>query len=104
MSRRRPPAFSLEVVQTLVGNGAYRITDSAMDTAAQLALDEQDICDCVQDLSRSNFYKTMPSTRVQGTEQDVYRTRYAGFAIYLKVRVVDGVRVVIISFKRDESA
>lgn len=101
--RRLLPAFSLELVQTLVGNGEYRITESALDGAAALYLDEDDIVACVQELSRSHFYKTMPSTRMPGTDQDVYRTRYAGFAVYLKVRVIDGKKVVIISFKQDTS-
>jgi hypothetical protein len=101
--RRNLPTFSLELIQTLVGSGDYRITESALDGAADLYLDEDDVVDCVQELSRSHFYKTMPSTKVPGTEQDVYRTRYAGFAIYLKVRVIDGKRAVIISFKQDTS-
>jgi Motility quorum-sensing regulator, toxin of MqsA len=101
--RRNLPVFSLELVQTLVGHGDYRITESALDGAAELYLDEDDIVACVQELSRSSFYKTMPSTRVPGTDQDVYRTRYAGFAIYLKIRVIGGKKVVIISFKQDTS-
>jgi motility quorum-sensing regulator/GCU-specific mRNA interferase toxin len=80
----------------------FRITKAAYVGAGQLGLDEEDIVECIQALDMAkDFYKTMPSAKHSGTHQDVYRTRYNGWPIYLKLQIVDG--LVIISFKRDES-
>jgi hypothetical protein len=102
MSARRS-TYSLEQVQSLVARREYRISSTAMAGAAELYLDEQDIVACVLSLGARDFYKTMPSEKRRGSFQDVYKTRYHGFAIYLKVQVVGEQRVAVISFKRDQS-
>lgn len=104
MRYRHLPAFSLELIQTLVGEGKYRITSGAFDGAASLYLGEDDIVACVLGLRRSDYDQTLDSTAVPGTKQDVYLPRFHGFAIYLKLRLVESTRVVVISFKRNTSA
>ncbi len=46
----------------------------------------------------------MPSTKRPGTYQDVYRPRYHGFELYVKLQAAGGKQVVVISFKQNESA
>lgn len=97
------PTSSLDLVQRLVRERLYRITVSAAEGARRLLFDESDIVDCVLALTPTDFYKTMPSAKQPGSMQDVYRTRWDGFAVYVKVQV-RGDRTIIISFKQDESA
>lgn len=112
MARRRfgeRPRFSLDEVRLLIAAGAYRITGSAADGAGKLYLDEDDIVECVASLTEADYEQTLESHKLPGTFQDVYKPRRYGFALYVKIRVADGVPAprnrlaVIISFKRDES-
>ncbi len=75
----------------------------ARDGAAELYLDEQDVCACLLALDDGDFYKTMESVKRPGLWQDVYRPRYAGHSLYLKVQLDVRSGAVVISFKRDES-
>jgi motility quorum-sensing regulator/GCU-specific mRNA interferase toxin len=71
--------------------------------AAALGLDEDNIKDCVLSLREGDFFKTMPSEKRPGLSQDVYRCRYGGIAVYLKLQKGRGGDAVVISFKRDEN-
>ena len=104
MKPESAPTYSLQVIQTAVRKGHYWVTRTAAQGAGDLYLDEEDIKDCVLGLEGRDFYKTLPSHRHKGMFQDVYKCRYCGFAIYLKLQLsVQGAGVVI-SFKRDERA
>ena len=46
----------------------------------------------------------MASLQVEGLWQDVYRCRYCGQPIYVKLQIGAAGRAVVISFKTDESA
>lgn len=97
-----PATFPLLEVQTWVLQGKYRVTQSALDTAAELDLDQLHIRQVVLALTSQNFYKTMPSTKILGEWQDVYRANYQGDAFYVKFKVVyadANTPVVILSFK-----
>jgi hypothetical protein len=100
----RNPAYDLPQVQALVAQKKYRLSKAAANGAGELYLDEEDILECVIKLQPADFYKSMESNRFPGTYQDVYKPRFNGFAIYLKLQIMDGRKVAIISFKRDESA
>lgn len=104
---KRKPRYPLERVQALIlgGEKGYRISRVARDGAAELHLDEQDIVACVCRLDDGDFYKSMPAEKSLGDWQDVYKAKYCGFSIYLKVQIVEraGSVAVVISFKRDES-
>lgn len=97
-------SYPLEEVQAALSRGAYAITASAFRGAAALYLDEDDIKACVARLTPADFYKTMPSNTVAGLMQDVYKCRYCGYAVYIKVQMGKTGRTVVISFKRDEDA
>lgn len=103
----RKPSYSLTDIQALVlgGESGYRISRVARDGAAELRLDEKDIVACVCGLDDGHFYKSMPADSFPGRWQDVYKTAYDGFPIYIKLQISGPPdrRAVVISFKRDES-
>lgn len=104
MTSRRFPAYSLPVLQGAVRRGAYWITYSAARGAADLYLDETDIVDCVLLLREQDFFKSMSSEQRVGLFQDVYRSRFQGFRIYVKLQSSGAGHTVIVSLKQDESA
>lgn len=104
MRRGHPPTYNLGEVQALVAKRAYRVTIAAFEGAAALYLDESDIVECICDLTLEDFDKTMPSETRPGTFQDVYLPRFHGFELYVKLQAAGGRRVVVISFKKNESA
>ena len=93
-------------MQAKIEIGHYQITRSARIGAAELEIDEEGIKECICNLTAVDFDKTVPSERVEGTFQDVYKTRFCGKPIYAKLSLAQGRgrRTVVISFKRDESA
>jgi hypothetical protein len=97
--------FSLLRMQARVafGEEEYRITQSARIGAQALYLDEDDIVACIRGLTESDYEQTLSSTAMPGTYQDVYKCRYHGFEIYLKLRLVEDRLVVVISFKQNTS-
>lgn len=97
------PHYALELVKALIANRRYRVTLTASHGAGSLGLDEGDVVDCVLALDESQFLKSMDSLKVAGLQQDVYRPRWAGFDLYVKVQIVGehpADTAVIISFKR----
>ncbi len=104
ISGPRRPRYLLEEVKKAIRDGRYWITRHAGLDAASLYLDEDDIKHCVLKLEEHHFFKTMPSTRIPGLNQDVYKCRYGGLPIYTKLQIGREGQAVVISFKRDESA
>lgn len=95
--------YSLALIKKLMAMRRWVITGSSQRSAAAMGLDEQDIVDCILALHENCFYKTMPAELRPGTWQDVYRPRFAGLDLYVKVQVVGTSpddTVVVISFKR----
>lgn len=95
------PSYDLKDVKKRVASGDWVITRKAMEGASGLGMDRHDIADCVAALGAADFHKTMASELRPGTMQDVYRPRYSGHRLYVKVQVTDC--AVVISFKQDES-
>ncbi len=96
------PTYDLAVIQALISKDQYHITAYALDGAFALGFDDADICDCVNQLNATHFYKTMAAEKKPGLMQDVYRITYEQTPVYLKLQITD--RAVVISFKADESA
>lgn len=99
------PKFSLARVRELARAGYPHviITRSATAGARALYMTAREIVDCVCDLTEDDYEQTLESISIPGTFQDVYKPRYHGFAIYLKVRMVEDRQTIVISFKRNES-
>jgi hypothetical protein len=96
------PHYDLVEVITLVGTRRYRVSSSAQLSAGSLGFDEEDIVACICALTPPDLYKTMEAEAISGLWQDVYRTRYGGYLLYVKVQIQqerDGSMAVVISFK-----
>ena len=99
------PSYPLEQIKQLFRNGDYRITESAFQTATLIDCLSDEILDCVTNhLCESHFYKTMISDKVPGLMQDVYKIRYEGQRVYLKLQINKAGCAVVVSFKEDESS
>ena len=98
------PTYPLEEAKRAIRDERYWITRQAGLGAGDLFLDEDDIKDCVLRLEMHHFFKTMPSSKRPGLNQDVYKCSYGGLPIYTKLQIGLEGRAVVISFKRDESA
>jgi hypothetical protein len=91
-------------MQAMVRSGDYVVTGVAFNGALKLALDAGvDIEACVLALDESDFYKTMPSIKVPGLMQDVYKPTYGGHRLYVKLQIGKSGTAVVIQFKGDES-
>ena len=100
MPERRRPHYALTEVKRLIRSvESRRITRSALNGAAALGLTDADIVTCVLGLTSVDFYKSMAALVDHTLWQDVYRPTYEGFALYVKVQIVDGRTAVVISFK-----
>lgn len=97
---QRSSTYDLRWIQHLVREERYRITVAAAKGAAELGLDEADIRDCISMLQPLDFYKTMPSEKAPALWQDVYRPRYVGKDLYVKLQVARSGVAVVIQFKR----
>ena len=95
-----PPSYDLTLIQALVGQGAYHVTQSAIRTAVEVRCDQADIEECV--LAPSDFHKSMAAEQRPGTMQDVYRPIFRARALYVKLQLAtaaNGDTAVVISFK-----
>jgi motility quorum-sensing regulator/GCU-specific mRNA interferase toxin len=92
------PTYALNTIQSLIRSGRYRVTLSAKQGAQEMGMDTADMETCVLGLTARDFYKTMPAEKVQGLFQDVYRPRFQGWDVYLKLQITGD--AVVISFKQ----
>lgn len=99
MNTKRILTYDLPEIQRKVAAGQYRVTRSAFEGAAALGMDESDVTACVLGLTRADFYKSMEAAKVPGLWQDVYRSRYQGEVLYVKLQVAVQGDAVVISFK-----
>lgn len=99
------PSYPLEQIKQLIQQRNFRITETALQGAAMMNFLDEDIIDCVTTcLGDSHFYKTMPAERVPGLMQDVYKIRYEGERVYLRLQISKSGHAVVIAFKADESS
>jgi motility quorum-sensing regulator/GCU-specific mRNA interferase toxin len=105
---KKKPHYPLDQIQALVRSPrSRRITKSALDTAAQLGLDDRDIVKCVLGLGPANLYKSMTSHANPTLWQDVYRDDYDGYRLYIKLQISQDALAIVVSFKeirRDRGA
>lgn len=95
------PYYDLELIKGLISEGSYRVTVQARQDALSIGFDAAAVRDCILALNETHFYKAMPAEKVPGLWQDVYKVRYAGVFVYLKLQIGFTGRAVIISFKED---
>ena len=96
--------YNIDRIRILIREGQYRITTSALQGAFALGFLDDDVLDCIlHSLAETHFYKTMPSEKVPGLWQDVYKLRYDGTPVYLKLQIDFNEQSVVISFKKDDT-
>ncbi len=100
----KSPTHDLGKLRAAAALGNYAIFPNPARDAQSLRLDEQDILDCIDQITDADFYKTMESDKRPGLWQDVYKPTYLGIPIYTKLQLTDDGRALVISFKLDASA
>jgi hypothetical protein len=98
---RGEPAYDLQQIQWLVGQGAVSslFMGSAKQGAAILGFHDDDIEEAVLRLTPANFYKSMEAERFPGLRQDVYHLEYRGVWLYIKLQMSADGRAVVVQFK-----
>jgi motility quorum-sensing regulator/GCU-specific mRNA interferase toxin len=94
---KRNPHYALDNVKALIKTGKVRVTASAINGAALLGLDRQDILNVIVALTTKDFYKSMTTYSDHTIWQDVYRPNTSVGNVYLKLTIID--ELLIISFK-----
>lgn len=96
------PTYPLSLIRQLIWEGRYRLTGSATLHASALGFTRAEVVNCIINLRARDFYKTMSSHRFPTLMQDVYRPRFEGHDLYVKLQIQSqpsGQLVMIISFK-----
>ena len=99
MEKRRPH-YTLSRVKSLIQEGAYRVTRTALRCATRDFgyVEASQLADCVLGLQVKDFYKSMTTLHNSTLWQDVYHPRIERTPAYVKIQIVDDTTVVI-SFK-----
>lgn len=101
----RQPHYELVEIQARAASpGTRSVSTRAFVDAQALGVDSAGVWKCVQSLGLQHFYKAMISEKFPDSWQDVYKIRYGGNPIYLKVQLLDNGNVHVISFKEDTSS
>jgi motility quorum-sensing regulator / GCU-specific mRNA interferase toxin len=91
------PHVSLLRIRELALAGKVRSTWSALNSAAALGLDFDNMLETLRTLKASDFYKSMTAYNNHRLWQDVYRPESGVGGLYVKLTVTD--EVLILSFK-----
>ena len=95
---KKKPTFDLNTVKKLVKNPATRIiTRQAFKDAATLGWGEEDIVECISQLARQDFQKSMTTYVNPRLWQDVYRPIYKEVPLYVKVQIDPAEATAIVS-------
>ncbi|WP_439327499.1 type II toxin-antitoxin system MqsR family toxin [Lonepinella sp. BR2357] len=94
---KRTPHCKLDKVKSLIAEGKYTQTQSAIMGAASMGIDYHTMIEIVNNLTSADFYKSMTTYSNHQIWQDVYRPHTEYGDVYLKLTVID--EVLIVSFK-----
>jgi len=99
---RGTPAYDLERIQQLVGQGelSRRITGAAVEGARPLGLGVPEIVAAVLELTPACFYKSMEAEKLPGSWQDVYHLQYRSVDLYIKLQLSPRALGVVVQFKK----
>ncbi|MEK6581352.1 MAG: type II toxin-antitoxin system MqsR family toxin [Nitrospirota bacterium] len=102
MSASKPKYDLSKIKKLLCDSDSYRITVKAHSGAAELGyMDAESIVDVIENIQEDDFHKSMPSEKVPGLLQDVYRVNDGNNKIYIKLQLsVNGKKVVVVQFKK----
>jgi len=101
MEKHKPGYLLSEIKELLNSEKSRIITRSSRNNAVSLGYaDEEAMVARVQELKRTEFYKSMTSHNNSRLWQDVYKTSDGDIALYIKLQISADGKGVIISFKR----
>ena len=96
---KRVPTYNLDAIKKAFSTAKkLRITATALKDARALGFSMDDIVKAIQQLTRRDFVKSMTTYANHRIWQDVYKTKYNDYSLYLKFQV-DEMGHFIISFK-----
>ncbi|HEX8903540.1 MAG TPA: type II toxin-antitoxin system MqsR family toxin [Longimicrobiaceae bacterium] len=100
-SNPKGPAYDLEHIQRLVGQGPIScvITGASVEGARGLGLEQSAIVEAVLELTPACFYKSMEAEKRPGLWQDVYHLHYLSFDLYIKLQVDPDGLAIVVQFK-----
>ena len=94
------PTHDLEAIKAVFSEiKNLNITGSALRDAAALGYGREEIVEVIQSMETDHFYKTMPSEKVPGLMQDVYRVPDGGMELYVKFTSDTVTEFKLLSFK-----
>jgi motility quorum-sensing regulator/GCU-specific mRNA interferase toxin len=98
---KKKSTFDLTTLKKLIKSPATRIiTRQAFKDAATLGWEEEDMVECISQLTRQDFYKSMTTYVNPRLWQDVYRPTYKEVPLYIKVQIDTAeATLIVISFK-----
>lgn len=103
MKKKHQPSYPASTFKRLFEKPERIISPDAEKGAGNLGFDVEDIEQVVFEiLGPDNFYKTMESERFPGLWQDVYKPRYRGVSLYVKLQITESEgeqTAVLIAFK-----
>ena len=83
---KRTPHCKLAVVKAMISAGQVRATKTALEEAAALGIDFDDMLAVVLSLKSADFYKSMTTNANHRVWQDVYRPTTSFFIMHHRVR------------------
>lgn len=103
---KRKPHFLLKDVKLLIEKNLCTLTETARQTAHSIGFSDTEAMEVVGGLEPKDFYKSMTDHYNSTAWQDVYKKRVDDIHLYIKLKIsqVEGQWVLLLSFKRDESA
>ena len=100
MTEKRKPHYPLNKVKAAFADpGALNRTNTALQGADDLDLDDAEVVTIIQALSIKDFDKSMTSDADHTVWQDVYRPKVGGRALYVKFTLDTQKALYLISFK-----
>lgn len=97
MEKRVPHFRLVEVLKQMTHVEALNLTLSAQSGIRSLGMSWHEALECIQALTRQDFYKSMTSQVDHRVWQDVYHGHYGSTALYIKISKAG--EYFVISFK-----
>ncbi|MDO8591507.1 MAG: type II toxin-antitoxin system MqsR family toxin [bacterium] len=95
---KNTPHCKLEKIKSLIKEDKVRATGTAQAGARLVGVANLDaMCAVIMAMTSANFFKSMTTNADHRVWQDVYHTSTGGYAVYVKLTVIDD--LLIVSFK-----
>ncbi|QRE75377.1 type II toxin-antitoxin system MqsR family toxin [Methylobacterium aquaticum] len=99
MSEKRKPTYDLDSFQTWAMSTHFRVTGSAIRTAAEIGFGATDMIETIQSMEKRHFNKSVTSHHNPREWQDVYHVPSEIGTLYVKFRSDAVTEFLLLSFK-----